>query len=521
MQDPEVTAAPATRTIRRLGLFVLLLFVIMAAIMVVMEYRAEKMNAQVRVETAAHVVATQFDWVFEASAQALGRIERAAREKGIRSDRDAIRSITEAVENLPENYQYSIYDSEGDLTHSSIPNAPSVNIADRTYFMALQEGKELAVSSSLLSRQSGERIYIIARRLDVEEGFGGVATIAIPADILEDLSRSLGFTDRSQISIVRMDGNMIAWSPAADSPTPVDPKIFDEMQLRPNGTYDVISAADGIHRVVGYRKLTGWPVVAVASLDRSVVMVEFNRIIGFLLMLVLPMLLTLFYVVYRLFKAIAQNEERQRDLREAHDRNAFLLREVHHRVKNNLQTVMSLVRLQKMDQADKQTLLGRIASMVAVHEDMYKTDRFESVDVSSYLRRLVDEIAESQGRQVEVDFAADTVRLSGDRAMQLGLLYNEILSNAFKHAWDEGDTARIRIRLSALADEMVELTVSDNGRGLEDDQEKNMGSRLIDAFTQQLGGEMSIESNGGATTIVRFPLERELEAVAEREPQSA
>ena len=235
----------------------------------------------------------------------------------------------------------------------------------------------------------------------------------------------------------------------------------------------------------------------------------------FWLVLAAPVLFVLGFVINRLFKALRRDEQRAIALTAANERNAFLLREIHHRVKNNLQTVMSLIRLQKMPQGDKDSLLGRIASMVAVHQEMYSTDRFETVEAAAYLRKLVDEISQSYGREVEVGFSADPVHLSGDRAMQLGLLYNEIISNAFKHAWPADQKGHLDISLTENADDgMVELVVADDGAGIVDTGKKNMGSRLIVAFVAQLGGEMETVNDNGTRVTVRFPVEQHASLVA-------
>lgn len=515
MTETTTQAEPASRTIRKLSIFVFLLFVAMAITMVVMEYRAERTNAAVRAHTSAHVVATQFEWILQASAQALRRIERAVRDRGIdpNGDAQAITDINAAVENLPPDYQFSVYNSAGYLTYSSIIDSPLINVADRDYFKQLSEGAELVISPAIVSRQDGRSIFIVARRLDSNGSLAGVATIAIPAAILEDLSASLGFTGRSTISLIRTDGQLIARSPAMPTMDLSESPVFAELEKNTNGSYYTTSPEDGVDRIVGYWLIRGWPAVAIAGIDESTALREFKRILMFWAVLVLPVLLSLGYVLFRLFRVLRRDEERQQALRKAHDRNAFLLREVHHRVKNNLQTVMSLIRLQNMSKEDKDTLLGRISSMVAVHEDMYKTDRFESVEVASYLRRLIDEIEEAQGRDVEVRFEAAPVKLSGDRAMQLGLLYNELISNAFKHAWGRDEKGKLNIRLTELDEETLELVIADDGKGIADEQEKNMGSRLIEAFARQLGGEMTAENDNGTRVTVRFPHEPVLEEV--------
>ncbi len=502
---------PAVRSIRKLALFGLLLVVIMAVTMVVMEYRAEQAKAELRAHTSAHVVATQFEWLLEASAQALRRIERAVNERADNRTGDAITNLNEAVENLPSSFQFSVYDQTGRLTYSSVDNVvPGINVSDRSYFSELQRGAELVISPALVSRQDGRSIFIIARRIMRDGKFAGVATIAVPSTVLSNLSESLSLSGASTVSLIRSDGWLIARSPAIPAVDLSKSEVFNKLKDSPDGYYHAKSPADGVSRIAGYWRLNNWPVVALAGLDQRAVRGEFWRVLQFWLVLAAPVLLVLGFVVNRLFKTLRRDEQKAIALELANERNAFLLREIHHRVKNNLQTVMSLIRLQKMPQDDKDSLLGRIASMVAVHQEMYSTDRFENVEVAAYLRKLVEEISQAYGREVDVAFSADPVHLSGDRAMQLGLLYNELVSNAFKHAWPEGAQAHLDISLTEDENAMVELVVADNGRGIvETGQKKNMGSRLIVAFVSQLGGEMETISDNGTKVIVRFPVEQQ------------
>jgi two-component sensor histidine kinase len=487
----------------------MLMIVIMAVTMVVMEYRTEQAKAQLRAHTSAHVVATQFEWLLEASAQTLRRIERAINERGFSRQGEAIVDLNAAVENLPPTFQFSVYDAAGELAYSSISNAPRVNVSDRTYYQELRRGAELVISPALVSRQDGRSVFIIARRIMSEGTFFGVATIAVPATILADLSESLGLGAGSTVSLIRSDGMLVSRAPPIEAKDLSDSQVFLELKKARSGTYQAVSPADGVRRIVGYWQVTGWPVVAIAALDQRQVLGEFWRVLQVWLILAAPVLFVLGFVVNRLFKALRRDEQKAIALAAANERNAFLLREIHHRVKNNLQTVMSLIRLQKMPQDDKDSLLGRIASMVAVHQEMYSTDRFETVEAAGYLKRLVDEIAQAYGREVDVTFNADPVQLSGDRAMQLGLLYNELISNAFKHAWPAGEKGKLDVSLTEDEEAMVELVVADNGQGMGETNTKNMGSRLITAFVAQLGGEIETAQDDGTRVTVRFPVDQQ------------
>ena len=201
---------------------------------------------------------------------------------------------------------------------------------------------------------------------------------------------------------------------------------------------------------------------------------------------------------------VHREDARRVALADAYQRNEFLLREIHHRVKNNLQVVASLIRLQTMPKQEKISLTSRISAMVAIHEEVYRSDQFETIQVTPYLRRLVKDNSEAYGQDFEINYAFEDITLSGDRAMQLGLLLNELVSNAFKHAFD-GPNGRLDLSLKRLEDGRIELCVRDFGRGFDPEKSQDsMGGRLIKAFLAHLNAEYEINPENGTTVYVRF-----------------
>lgn len=501
--------------VRNLGLLMLVLITALGALLVAKEYKSEQSNARVRVQTSAQVVATQFGWIFEASSQALRRIEDAVSREEARRNPLSIADLNEAVRDLPSGFQYSVYDESGRLTYSSAPNSTERNVSHADYFQQLTSGMEIYLSPMLTEKINGEQVFVMARRLDEDGVMTGVATIAIPVSTLSRLKESLGFVDRSSVTLIRMDGMLIARSPAMETMDLSKSKVFEELKNQPSGFYDSYSSpADGVSRIVGYWKMAAWPVVAIAALDQDAVMAGFWRTVLIWLAIALPAAAALVYFLLKMITLLRIDEARQTELALANDRNTFLLREIHHRVKNNLQTVMSLVRLQKMAPEDKKSLLGRIAAMVAVHEEMYSSDKFESVEVAPYLERLTKEIAQGYGQAVEITYDINPISLSGDRAMQLGLLINELVSNAFKHAFHDRVDGTLQVSLKQNDDDTVSLTVADDGPGIHADDKQNMGSKLVEAFARQLGGSSTISNDNGALVEVTFPLEYGTASVA-------
>ena len=211
-------------------------------------------------------------------------------------------------------------------------------------------------------------------------------------------------------------------------------------------------------------------------------------------------------------------QERDRSLREAVAQKTMLIRETHHRVKNNLQIVMSLLSLQAgqlRDPAAQDALRQaqvRVNALALVHRILHELEDLDSVDIKRLLTDLAHQIQEGFGAErrdlrLELDIAAR--RISGDLAVPIALFTVEVLTNAFKHAFAPGTHGgAIHISLSPVADDKMKLTVEDNGVGLGGNLlHGGTGSRLIVAFTQQVGGTLEVlaREDGGTIVSLTFP----------------
>jgi two-component sensor histidine kinase len=193
----------------------------------------------------------------------------------------------------------------------------------------------------------------------------------------------------------------------------------------------------------------------------------------------------------------------------------ILLKEVHHRVKNNLQLILSLIRLQddanKPSEASRQDLESRISAMSLVHEMLYRTERFSDIDLASYTRSLAELVQGSYGNGMpkELTIDVDEVHCKLDKAIPFGLLLNELIANAFKHGLSGRRDGKLFIELRKV-ENMGTLIVRDNGGGLAPgfaiSDTGGLGLRLADALAGQLGGELAWTSAEGAAFTVRFPL---------------
>jgi PAS domain S-box-containing protein len=194
-----------------------------------------------------------------------------------------------------------------------------------------------------------------------------------------------------------------------------------------------------------------------------------------------------------------------------------LLKEVHHRVKNNMAVIVSLQSLQAKDLEDglaKEALaenMRRIRSMALVHEMIYQSDDVASIDVSDYMERLALYVSgiyqfPKDGLSLDVDFRGACQDL--DMLIPLGLISNELISNAMKHAFDDYSGANITISLSRDENGEVGLAVEDNGRGLPEgmtlESAGTLGLKLVKALVEQIDGSLDIRREGGTAFHIRF-----------------
>jgi PAS domain S-box-containing protein len=190
----------------------------------------------------------------------------------------------------------------------------------------------------------------------------------------------------------------------------------------------------------------------------------------------------------------------------------FLMKEIHHRVKNNLQIISSLLRLQ-MDRFEDEKMkipfiegANRIRAISIIHEKLY-SENIKIVEASSYVPELVTLIANTyegskQGINVEMDVSG--VALEIDNAVYIGLLLNEILSNAYKHAFTETGRGKIKVELKQLNESEYELIIADNGRGIPADLKPGLGTVLIETLVEQLEGKAEIINKKGTEYKIRF-----------------
>ncbi|HEX2122879.1 MAG TPA: PAS domain S-box protein [Thermoanaerobaculia bacterium] len=198
-----------------------------------------------------------------------------------------------------------------------------------------------------------------------------------------------------------------------------------------------------------------------------------------------------------------------------------LLKEIHHRVKNNLQITSSLLRLQSGSIEDErirgtfEETQSRIRSMALVHEKLYQSSNLARIDFGDYIRSLGELLFHSfavDRRRIALEVAGEKVFVSIETAVPCALIVNELLTNALKHAYPGRRSGTIRVQLAVGPDEGVSLTIADEGVGLPRDLDvphaSTLGLRLVHALVEQIDGRLSIDRSGPTAFTIAFPGER-------------
>lgn len=221
-----------------------------------------------------------------------------------------------------------------------------------------------------------------------------------------------------------------------------------------------------------------------------------------------------------IIRDVTERVESNRLLRESLRQKEMLLAEVHHRVKNNLQIISSLLNLQASGIDDEMAqdrfvdAQMQIQSMALIHEHLYQSTTFGEVDLGSYVTNLVEYLSNvySLDRQrVELILKTDSFPATINQAVPVALLLNELVANSMKYAFPGDARGSITVEVKRKNDDVVHLSVHDNGVGLPEDFDisstTTLGQTLIHGLTQQLGGDVQIQSEHGTLFSILFHLE--------------
>lgn len=228
--------------------------------------------------------------------------------------------------------------------------------------------------------------------------------------------------------------------------------------------------------------------------------------------IMLGMLVLVFILYQRQAKLTAQLKQQNKIISKQHLEKETLLKEIHHRVKNNLQVISSLLNLQSRhldDQKAKDAVKesrSRIKSMSLIHQRLYTDNDISTINMPQYLKELTDFLFATfkPGNKIQKNIDSENFQFDVDIAVPLGLIINELISNSLKHAFDTTDQGNIEVSLLSDKNNYI-LKISDDGKGLPTKGFlKSMGMQLVETLVEQINGDMNISTKNGTMFTISF-----------------
>jgi two-component sensor histidine kinase len=196
----------------------------------------------------------------------------------------------------------------------------------------------------------------------------------------------------------------------------------------------------------------------------------------------------------------------------------LLLRELHHRVKNNLQILSSLLSLQSQQLTDDTAIRAvkssesRINAMALIHRKLYTVDQNRTVDIKEYITELIQYLVYSYGyheKNFKLDLEIEEISIDVDKAIPLGLILNELISNAFKHAYENQPNPRLVINLEHPDARELNISIQDNGAGMpsvDEKERKTFGMKIVWTLIRELKGNLNVKTDNGTTYHLNIPI---------------
>lgn len=416
---------------------------------------------------------------------------------------------------FPEIASISVIDAEGRLLASSAREADApVSYADAEWFRRLRDGEvSRVVAADPAQTAVAQGLFTLSfRHDDPEGGFDGAVRLAISPGYFNIFHADIA-PERGVITLFHENGDMLSRYPpdvAMASDLTQDDAFREAVAQAPSGLITYRSRGDGEQRLYGYAQVGAYPVYLAYGLGRSDMRGIWLGRLGSYAGFFIPAgaaLLVLALFAWRNHRELEDTVElRTQALSSAIAEKNQLLKEVHHRVKNNMQIISSLIRMQERVHTSPDETIRRVQAMALVHDLIYSHGDFASVNLAAYAHRLVEGVRRGRDDPPEFDLQLEPVTIALDRAMPFALILSEVVSNAASHTFCE-DASPITIVLRREGDE-IELCVDDEGEGQNPEIDgRGFGLRLIKSLAVQLGASMTYERRHGAIFRLRFPVD--------------
>lgn len=388
-----------------------------------------------------------------------------------------------------------------------------VTMGERAYIDAVREGQPLFVDRLKLV-PSGADAIVVSAPLRVP-GFDGLIVSGFRTEEVSRYLRSIAARPDEAASVARIDGMLLVRNFASEpvmlpetAPGRINPTLADE------GHFVATAVTDGVRRVYAFTRVANTPLVANFGVPLTVAWQDWTARAVPVMAFFIVMSMLGFLAISRIrrdmedrFEAEA-NRKRMEEAERLAEERIRLMRETNHRVKNNLALVVSLINMQMRGKGgiDGNELKTRIGAISHVHDLMYQAADGVHVDIGGLLRDIANSpalVPAEKGLTVDCDIESG-ILLGPDRTTPLALIVAELVTNAVKHAFRDGQKGNIRVGLWRDGNG-VRLMVSDDGVGLAGQTSRKSGSAIVEALVAQLGGKLERNTGQGASFTLTFP----------------
>jgi len=479
------------------------------------------------------------------------------------------RALQRAIGGLAQYEAAAVVNADGEMTCASGPVRNPVRVHDRDWFLDIKRGADFTVSDLLIGRWLGKWGIVAAVPLhDSDADVVGAVALFINLDWLTARYAKAAPGDNTALALLDSKGEVLTLEPESSMQSRLPPREVivahisdraDQGQARAFRT----RAIDGTWRLYAISPLLegrifvilGTPVLtAVGPLALQVAWGVLTPFLMWALAIAVVWFgiehLVVRWITYleRITSAYASGRHgvrpervsaapaeirslgetfsrmadlissRENELRESLHQKELLVREIHHRVKNNLQLVMSLLNLHARRIRDPRAeeafaeARSRINALATLHRRLYESESLQEIDLHWFLEDLCSELRRgglSRGRNVELIVESPSEVIGPELAVPLGLLVTEAITNAYKHAFVDRAHGRILVQVERVSPEQLLIRIRDDGSGFDPESlsadSTGLGRSLIEAFVRQLHGELQIRSENGTIVEVRFP----------------
>lgn len=424
-------------------------------------------------------------------------------------------------------YGIAVVSLDGKVVASSLSYPATTRVVQRDYLEALKDETDTIFVDRVKLASTGADAVVVVTPF-VTPQFRGVIVSSMEPGRIRGFLADTALMPKESASLMREDGKLLLRKDA-DEPMFIPPTspALTALAKADAGSFTTVAASDGVERIYAYNRIGDLPLVANFGVPTSLIWDQMLRraMPVWLLMVAIGAFTILFAGLARRGALFQLESQRQKlhmaELERLAAQREQLMREMNHRVKNNLAVINSLIGIQSRKGAiNGRDLQLRVQALADVHDLLYQSTDNEKIDLGDLLKRACNPktlIPDDRDIGFEADFVKGLM-LSPDSASPLALAALEIVTNAVKHAFIGREKGTIRMRLEIDAEEHGLIVISDDGVGMPDAPSRRSGTGMVEAFVRQVGGtlERGQEQDGhqGTRYKIRFPIQEKADAEA-------